>query len=363
MRLPARDENLSSGDKRRCTVLQHAIVSEIIRADALRGFRELVSEFGGDGDALLREAGIDPAALIDGNAYISLRGMMGLLERAARKLHCQDFGLRMARKSGMDTMGPLSVAMSSAETPRQAVLLAQRYMHFHNPSVFITISAETEDADFVGVELRMSRQPRGIQFVERNIMIAHNVFGLLCGAAYRPRQVRLTHAANAPIAAYREAFGETPQFNAGRVGILLASALLDTPQPARNAEVRRLAEHYLTNVAPPQPEMVAIAPRARLVIAQLMRSGLATQSGVAEALGLHERTLQRRLKGEETSFEALRDEARRDLAHAYLAQPDVPFAHIAEMLGYAEASAFTRASRRWFGETPREMRKRLTSAT
>jgi AraC-like DNA-binding protein len=105
-----------------------------------------------------------------------------------------------------------------------------------------------------------------------------------------------------------------------------------------------------------------MVPHARQIIEQLLRGGEFEQADVACAFGLHERTLQRRQKAEGASFEELRDEARRDWAQALLVQRNVPFSHIAEVLGYAEASAFTRASQRWFGASPREVRRRAAVA-
>jgi AraC-like DNA-binding protein len=76
---------------------------------------------------------------------------------------------------------------------------------------------------------------------------------------------------------------------------------------------------------------------------------------------MHPRTLQRRLREEGTTFEAIKDGARQDLAQRYLSQPDVPLTQITALLGYSEQSALGRSCRRWFCTTPREMRARLSS--
>jgi AraC-like DNA-binding protein len=78
---------------------------------------------------------------------------------------------------------------------------------------------------------------------------------------------------------------------------------------------------------------------------------------------MHPRTLQRRLREEGTTFEAIKDEARQDLAQRYLSQPDVPLTQITSLLGYSEQSALGRSCRRWFHTTPREMRARLSSGS
>jgi AraC-like DNA-binding protein len=69
------------------------------------------------------------------------------------------------------------------------------------------------------------------------------------------------------------------------------------------------------------------------------------------------RSLQRRLGDEGTSFDAVIDELRRDLAHRYLADPRIAIAEVAYLLGFSEPSAFHRAFKRWTGATPSEARR------
>jgi AraC-like DNA-binding protein len=334
-------------------------VSDIVRAEALRGFREIAAELGGDGDALLRAYDIDPAILKDSDAYLPYRRVIALVEHAASVLNAPDFGLRMAELTGAGMLGPLSVAMHNAETVRDALGVAQRYFHFHNPSVILSVSAFDAESDFISLDLKMHRPPRCPQTYERGVATIHRFLTAVCGPSYRPMEVCFKHAALSPPATYRAAFGIAPSFGAPHSGVSVVRPLIDTPLVGSNAQLKRIAEHFLETAAPQASATDAVAPRARAIIARLMRIGDCAQGDVAGALGLHERTLQRRLKAEDTSFETLRDDVRRELAQAHLAQKNVPLAHIAEMLGYAEPSAFTRACQRWFGAAPREIRKQM----
>lgn len=336
-------------------------MSDIVRAEALRGFRDIAAELGGDGDALLRAYDIDPATLANSDAYLPYRRVIALVEHAATALNAPDLGLRMAERTGAGMLGPLSVAMHHAETVRDALAVAQRYFHFHNPSVLVGVMAAGPEFDFIGLDLKMHRAPRCPQTYERGVATIHRFLATVCGASYRPMEICFKHAALSPPATYRAAFGIAPTFGAPNAGVAVTRALIDMPLSGSNAQLKRIAEHFLEIAAPASSATDAAAPRARAVIAQLMRIGECAQADVANALGLHERTLQRRLKAEDTSFEALRDDVRRELAQAHLAQKGVPLAHIAEMLGYAEPSAFTRACQRWFGAAPREIRKQMSA--
>jgi AraC-like DNA-binding protein len=336
-------------------------VSEIIRAESLRGFPEIVAELGGDPEALIRENGIDPALLADSDAYLSYRRVMVMVERAATALNAPDIGLRMAERTGAGMLGPLAVAMYNAETVRDAIALGQRFFHFHNRTVVITLSRFDDDNDLISFDVRMRNAPRHVQTYERGVATLHDFLAAVCGPAYKPKQIRFRHEALSPPARYRAVFGIAPTFGAPDAGVVLSRTFIDAPLIGANPQLRKIAEHFLEGVAPPGAAEDALAPRARIIVARLMRLGDFTQADLARSFGLHERTLQRRLKAEDTSFEDIRDDVRRELAQNYLAQRGISLAHIAEMLGYAEPSAFTRASQRWFGAAPREVRKRMAS--
>jgi len=78
-------------------------------------------------------------------------------------------------------------------------------------------------------------------------------------------------------------------------------------------------------------------------------------------LGLSQRTLQRRLSDEGTTFARIVDRTRRELSEHYLTEPNVAAFEVAFLLGYSEPSAFHRAFRRWTGMTPQEFRRRAST--
>src|SRR5690606_24559602 len=69
---------------------------ETVDADSLRGFPELVRQLGGDPDAILQRAAIDPALLDRPSAFIEYRALLNAMQQAAADLDCPDFGLKLA---------------------------------------------------------------------------------------------------------------------------------------------------------------------------------------------------------------------------------------------------------------------------
>jgi AraC-like DNA-binding protein len=79
---------------------------------------------------------------------------------------------------------------------------------------------------------------------------------------------------------------------------------------------------------------------------------------IADLLAMHRRTLSRRLKGGGMGYRDISNEIRFEIARQLLRDTEVPLGQIAAALDYSEASAFTRAFRRWSGETPTTWRAR-----
>lgn len=88
-----------------------------------------------------------------------------------------------------------------------------------------------------------------------------------------------------------------------------------------------------------------------------------SQDTIARHMGVSTRTLRRQLDSEGTSFHALTEACRRNVGHALLVRSDLPMTEIAMRLGYSDHTAFSRAFSRWFGASPRELRKAGSAAS
>lgn len=78
----------------------------------------------------------------------------------------------------------------------------------------------------------------------------------------------------------------------------------------------------------------------------------------AEAFHMSAPTLQRQLAAAGTSFQALKDELRRDIAIVRLAAGQDSFTDLAASLGFADSAAFQRAFKGWTGSAPGAYRRR-----
>ncbi len=103
-----------------------------------------------------------------------------------------------------------------------------------------------------------------------------------------------------------------------------------------------------------------VAERVRGALVDLMPAGRTGAEDVAQALGISRSTLQRRLREEETSYQAVLDATRRDMAVRYLTKTTLRADEIASVLAYRDANSFSRSFRRWTGLSPLAFRQQAT---
>ena len=158
--------------------------------------------------------------------------------------------------------------------------------------------------------------------------------------------------------AYQQAFGCALRFGQPATRLLLADTDLATALPSYSPDLQALHEQFIDA----QINLLShtgITDKVRELIMQSLDRGEPRREDIAARLGLTDRTLQRRLRAEDSSFQVLLDQARCELARKYLAQQELPLAAMTDLLGFGDASNFFRACKRWFHQPPGEYRKSL----
>ncbi len=333
-------------------------MTAMVRIGALRGYRELVLSLGFGPDALLRKFHIPPASLSDEDGMVSLRSFVSLLEASAQQFACPALGLRLAGFQDIGVLGPLSVGMQNSPTLAEALGFCSRFLFVQSPGISFTVLERSPGRPSMAelrFELLLQRPPPSRQFLDLSLGVAHRVTRLLGGEAYRPDEVHIPHQPIAPLATYRSFFGGPIHTGMPSASLLLKAKLLRLSTHSVNPSLVDMAESYLT-MQFPEPGH-ALSGRVRSTIRKVLGTPLANKAGIARMLALHPRTLQRRLAEEQTSFDSIRDEVRRELAQRYLYSTQMPLIQVVGMLGISEPAALTRMCQRWFGKTPSAIRR------
>lgn len=171
-------------------------------------------------------------------------------------------------------------------------------------------------------------------------------------------QIHLTHSAGASNSEYTSVLGQLPVFESDFSGLLIPYAELGRPIAKDSARVNALTALAIEDTI---RTMSCAKSVAELVLKHLVRQVDASVDDVARALGMPARTLQRRLKTENTSFQAQQNKALSELAAQYLANPLLDVEAIALKLGFSDRHSFSRAFKRWTGQTPSNWRHKRST--
>lgn len=329
----------------------------MVRSESLTYFAELVRSRGHDPKALFAGVRIDPAAVTARDQFIPYRQMIQLLENAADKLDCPDFGLRLAQRQYAEgILGPLDIAMRNSATVVDAWRFCADHAYTYSAGAHVTIVDEPErDRTAIRFEILLPRLYRQRQAVEHALLISHLATRMFSGDQAAPREVWFAHEPLEDATDHERLFGCRVRFAQPSNALFYASDDFDVPVVGRNDRVLQLATYFIDSQFPSPVSL--IRTRVRLAIEQQLSEGNCTQVEVAAELGMHPRTLQRRLRGEGENFEAIKDEVRRDAAVRYLRQTRLPLKTVAGLLGYSELSVLYRSCQRWFGESPSTVRQ------
>lgn len=329
----------------------------MVRVQALRLYSEVVEELGGNPARLLELAHIAPQSLSQVDAFISYRSLIHLLERSAVELKCPDFGLRLAsRQGGIATLGPLEVAMRNSTTVGEAYRYCAGHLQVYSPVVRIEIEDDrVSDRHFMRFEILLDRVPNQRQAVENALGLTHHAVLALSRGSFGAREVWFTHQPLLSAHAYQRYFDGPVQFGKPFNAVFFNRRDLAQPIPDQDPQIYEMASSYIDTRFP--ATSLNLVPRVYAIATRLLASGNCSNADVAAKLNMHPRTLQRRLKEEGSSFEAIKDDVRRDVAARYLSDSDLPLTRISSLLGYSESSVLNRSCQRWFAKSPRQIRE------
>lgn len=320
-------------------------------ASAANTIHRLLSIHGIDPDPVFRAEGLDPALRRVSRARYDRGRLDAVWRRAAVLIGDPCFGLRAPEGWQPAHLHALGFAWLASRTLREAVGRLVRYGKVLHDQMQVVVS---DDVDGFAVRTMANPDPA---IPSRDAFWAS--FVAMCrqsrGGVLDPVGLELRRPEPSCSAAFFGFFRCPVRFGAKEDRLVLPAELVDAELPTANAELAAIHDAVLAEYLG-QLDRDRFAPRVKAALIARLPSGSATPDEIAEALHVSQRTLQRRLADEGTSFKALLDEVRRELAERYLADGATSLGEISFLLGFAEAGSFSRAFRRWTGRAPSEYR-------
>jgi AraC-like DNA-binding protein len=309
-----------------------------------------------DPQPLFTEAGIDLEQSWDPNTRYPVTHISRLTRLATDASGDPCFGLTMGSMMRPTSWHALGFSIWASSSLREVLERVARYFKVFTTCAMVRLEEEEHSIHFIGQALP-TYQPI-LQFEEYDAFIANLVLtcrhlkpgGFVPLAVGLPRpdseevRAKFEHLFKCPVA-----FGQPYAF----IAIALVDA--DAPLPTANPELaQRNDQICMEYIARFDRDDIVSQVYYRLL--EDLPQGEPSMNGIADAMHVSPRTLQRKLKEHQTSYKQLLDDVRRELALQYMKQPHLSVSEICYMLGFAHVSNFSRAFKRWYGASPVDFR-------
>jgi AraC-like DNA-binding protein len=314
--------------------------------------REIVPvlrDFGVDPDAVIRQAGLRPHLFDNGLNVIPIAALGTLLAACKAHSRCPHFGLLVGGRGTILSLGILGRLMQHSETVGDALRSLVSNLSRRHRGIVPSLSGGDRVVAF-NFSLRQPDLEGADQILDGGLAFAVNALRSLIGAEWKPKEVLLPHERPENPDPYRRHFQAPARFAQRIAAIVFPAGDLDWRIAKADPLIREMLEDRIRQIRGSSRSELSDDVR-RLLQTRLINTRCSAEE-IADLLAMHRRTLSRRLKGSGDGYRAITNETRFEIARQLLEHSEVPLGHIAAALGYSEASAFTRAFRRWSGRTP-----------
>ena len=312
---------------------------------------------GADRAALMARAGLRPADLEDPDSRLPFEAYVTLM-RAAQGL-CDDPALALHFGEAVD-LAELSIVgliMNASATMGDAFAQMQRFGRLTLETEGLSDGPRFEMVVRNGQPWMVDTRADPDAFPE----LTEGAFArLVCGPRrFLPQphvlEVQVSHPAPAYRAEYDRIFQCPVTFSAGWNALRLDPRIATWPVALQPRYVFGVLTQKADDLLQELEDLKTVRGRVEAVLLPLLHTGEVGADAVARTLGFSRQTLFRKLKAEAATYEQVLDGLRHRMALRYLTARKVSVNETAYLVGFSEPAAFSRAFKRWTGQSPRDV--------
>jgi len=320
---------------------------------------EYLGNEGFDLEPILDRVGIPQSALEDTKTRFPKRRFQALWQVASKVIGDPAIALRVSTMVRANALGIIGYLASASDSRRNAFEVVKGL----TPLLWEDVECDLESGSEVAfIRCRTGSDLQGSHFTtEYAVGLTVTMSRVLGGGRSDPLEARFSYSAPAYADEYERILRLPIRFDAGEDGVLFPIAMMDSSNPSADAALRQLLERYAADQLAEIPTSARFSQRIRACILSMLPLGKLTADAVAAQFSMSNRTLRRRLQQEATSYQEILDDVRAELASHYLTNEKRRIDEIAFLLGFSDPSAFTKAFRRWTGETPADFARAHSS--
>jgi AraC-like DNA-binding protein len=315
---------------------------------------QALRQLGYDPVQVAADAGIDLAKAANPDWRVSQRTFNALMSQCLQLTGEEAFGLLAAEQLRPQMLHSLGLAWLASDTVYDGLLRLQRFSRLVSTDLDLQL---VEEHDLV--QLHLGRRVGAVVPVHANRDYAVGIISRMCrltlGDFLAPVMIELDRPRPERAERWEYLLASRVKFDAPVACISWYRTDIMEPLLTGDPALARINDEH-TRVF--LDSFLAQSTTREVVdkIVEKLPDGAPSQQQIAEALHVSNRTLQRKLKNEGTSFMDLLQDTRMQLARKYLRSPGRSVVETAYLLGFSEPSTFSRAFKRWTGLAPAEYR-------
>ncbi|MBL4794827.1 MAG: AraC family transcriptional regulator [Pseudomonadales bacterium] len=308
-----------------------------------------------DPDELLDEIGLTKDKIEPVGARVPAYYLSMLFMSILKRSQDEHLALRIGQKTELKSFHILGYVLMNARDIRECVERLIRYEKLLIESSMTTF----EEADGeCSIQWHNPYQgPEGRHFSEIILTGWICISRRMTNSTLTINRVNYSHSPPSDISNFEKVYGCPVYFDQPFCSVEFSSPMLDSPIQAADPVLSDIMKKHADKMLLDYDTSINFVSEVRGIIFQLMPGGELSMDKVAEQIRLSNRVIHNRLKKHGVTFNDLVDEVRRILALFYIEDDSVSLVNIGLLLGFADQSSFTRAFKRWQGETPGDYRK------
>jgi AraC-like DNA-binding protein len=315
---------------------------------------KVIESYDQDPEPYFRRARIDPRLINDPHARFSLSAIDKIYYELFETVNDPCMGLKLAGLWHPSHMASLGYAWLASSTLHTALNRLSRYVRIINDAISVSLE---ESGDNMVISISSDDREIPTQYQEDS---SSAILLTMCRANYgqelNPVSVSFKHAGSPCSGEYFSFFRCPVEFGAKHNQIILPLDVVNKQLTSSNPQLAQINDQVMINYLA-DLDKDDIIQQVKVAIIDQLPSGNVTDETISEAVYTSKRSLQRKLHEQGTTFKTILTEVRKELALKYIYDRKLTLTEISFMLGFSEMSSFSRAFKRWTGESPKEFRR------
>ncbi len=335
------------------------MIQRLVPATLIPSFLDLAIKNQMNVEKIFAQAEIDPAVIGDTGTYLTYDQILALYDAAFSTTQDPAFGLHLGESVQYHSLDLVGQLIATSKNMGEALEELFQFKDLVAP--FTEFELEIEDSKaYLSYMMDAS-------VIKKYLIVHHDTVAsiivtlgkALTGGKLELLEVRFAHQQPEYLEEYQRVFSVPIRFGHPKNEIVFATSQLNLPlltsYPEYHSRMHTLAKEKLRSMEQGQ----SLSAKVAAYIEKNMGEQATQLEQVASHFNMTPRTLQRKLKQEDSSFAELRDRCRHAKALRELADPNVDIEDLAETLGFSDTSNFYHAFKRWEGQSPGAYRKQV----